>query len=191
MKRATGRGMIGEMCEGEAYKYYAHNVYIYGQNIPSPMTLDKIIPNLFVSDYETVKDMSEEKRSQFFKISTLWPWEIGDPMGMEERYERYQNAPWQEPTCDANIVFSDPEAISPSYLDMEKLDAVALAIHHNIELGKKVLVFCKAGRERSPTAIIRYLHKYRGLSLHDAEELVRRQHEDTGNIGLWLKKLAD
>ena len=57
------------------------------------------------------------------------------------------------------------------------LDAAVEAIHGGMASDGKVYVHCTAGLNRSPTAVIAYLMKHRGLSLDDAQDWVKERHE--------------
>ena len=60
---------------------------------------------------------------------------------------------------------------------LANLDAAVAAVADGVEGGGKVYVHCTAGLNRSPTVIIGYLMKHRGLELSDAEAWVRERHD--------------
>lgn len=65
------------------------------------------------------------------------------------------------------------ENLDPYTFDIEKLDHAVDFIRSHILQGHNVLVHCKAGASRSPTVIIAYLIKTKGLSVVDACRYVK------------------
>ena len=57
-----------------------------------------------------------------------------------------------------------------------KLPEAVRALDELLQEGRTVFVHCSAGVNRSPSAVICYLHWVRGLPLDEAESLVRRSH---------------
>lgn len=152
--------------------------------------MDEIYPNLFISNYPEMNRMSAKKRSKYSKIFVAWPWEIEE--NTEAAWSRYKREPWTIPECDFNICFSDPDGKVSDYIDLEKLDVAADYIRDRLDSGDKVICFCMAGMERSPTAIMRYLNKHRGMSIGDSEGVMRAHHPETANhstMRVWLAKI--
>lgn len=59
---------------------------------------------------------------------------------------------------------------------LHNLDAAVAALADGLSAGGKVYVHCSAGLNRSPTVIIAYLVRHRGMSLEDALEWVTSRH---------------
>jgi len=57
------------------------------------------------------------------------------------------------------------------------LDAAVDAVHAGIAAGAKVYVHCTAGLNRSPTTVIAYLIRHRGLGLDEAVTWVTDRHD--------------
>jgi len=66
------------------------------------------------------------------------------------------------------------------------LNRVAEAIHKNMKAGKKVMVHCAAGQERSPLAVVWFLHTKRGMDLEAAYDMVRSKRPQTMDCLDWL-----
>ncbi|AYV82778.1 MAG: hypothetical protein Hyperionvirus2_146 [Hyperionvirus sp.] len=58
------------------------------------------------------------------------------------------------------------------------LDSVAQIIHEAVNSKKNVLVHCYMGRSRSPSAIIAYLIKHKGLTVDEALKLIQSKKSD-------------
>jgi protein-tyrosine phosphatase len=56
------------------------------------------------------------------------------------------------------------------------LDAAVAALHDALVDGGKVYVHCSAGLNRSPTVIIGYLVKHRGMALEEAVAWISEKH---------------
>ena len=152
--------------------------------------MKELIPGLYMSNYPEVARMSEKRRAEFVKVALLWPWEVVEGESMELAYQRYRKAPWKGEFSDYDLCFSDPEAIDMDYLDMDALNHVADQIQTNLSLGKKSVIFCKQGLERTPVAAIWFLHKYREMDVYEAERFVRQKHPATAHtIGNWVMQL--
>jgi len=73
------------------------------------------------------------------------------------------------------------------YADPYTMDFIAKIIHDTIN-SKKILVHCAAGEERSPLAVIWYIHKYSNMNIDDSYEFIRKQHPQTLDRRSWLRK---
>jgi len=71
---------------------------------------------------------------------------------------------------------------------MKALNNVAKLIHKNLKSGKKVLVHCSAGMERSPLSIAWYIHKYKHIPLTSAYNIVKTRHPITMFKYGWLSR---
>ena len=63
---------------------------------------------------------------------------------------------------------------------------MADTINDALQRGKRVLVHCAAGMERSPTAVIFYLMKYKKMKLDVAYSLVKSVHPEMYDRRNWL-----
>jgi protein-tyrosine phosphatase len=66
------------------------------------------------------------------------------------------------------------------------LNAVVDVAHTYISKNVPVLIHCEIGKERSPLAVMYYLHKYEGLTMIEAYEEVKRIRQKTENRLYWL-----
>ncbi len=75
------------------------------------------------------------------------------------------------------------EVVRVPIIDFDKADLLAhldeavAALYEAIKGSTKVYVHCSAGLNRSPTVIIAYLIRHRGLSLEEAVDWVTSRHE--------------
>lgn len=68
----------------------------------------------------------------------------------------------------------------------KQLDIVANMIDAQLKTGKKVLVHCAAGMERSPLAIMWYLMRKKGMDLKDAYSFVKARRPMVMDSLDWL-----
>ncbi len=66
------------------------------------------------------------------------------------------------------------------------LDLVAHVIQNHVNAGEELLVHCYAGMERSPLAVMWYLHSKMGLDLDSAYDYVKKRRPQTMNRLEWL-----
>jgi len=70
--------------------------------------------------------------------------------------------------------------------DHDKLDAIADLIDANLRKGKRILIHCGMGAERSPLAVMWFLKTKRGMTLDSAYAFVKRQRPITMYSLDWL-----
>jgi len=70
------------------------------------------------------------------------------------------------------------------------LDEFADFVDKLLSEGKKVLVHCGMGVERSPLAVVWYLHKKKGMSIADAYRYVMNRRSVVADRTSWLPKSA-
>lgn len=63
---------------------------------------------------------------------------------------------------------------------------VAETIMHHEESGEPVLVHCMAGIERSPLAVVWYLHYFKDMTWDDAYDFVKEKRPEVANRMQWL-----
>jgi protein-tyrosine phosphatase len=127
------------------------------------MDYDQILPSVFVGSCprtpEHVDDLSAEGITAVLNMQTaddLAYWQI-DWDSLQFRYDKCHIAVQRMPVQDFN----------PDSLRRHLPDCVA-ALHKLLEGGHSVLVHCSAGKNRSPTTVIAYLHWVEKRPLDDA-----------------------
>jgi protein-tyrosine phosphatase len=70
--------------------------------------------------------------------------------------------------------------------DLDMLSVVANLIARLVGRKEDVLVHCGSGVERSPLAIVWFLHEYRGMSIEEAYKLVRQKRPEVADRRIWL-----
>jgi len=70
--------------------------------------------------------------------------------------------------------------------DVVKLHTISMYIKALLEQKKKIVVFCGVGSERSPLAVVWYLHNFEDFSLNDAYEFVKRKRSIVIDRTDWL-----
>ena len=88
---------------------------------------------------------------------------------LETRDTYAQNATWLP--IMKNIP-SSVEGVTTYVADKKNIDAVAEAIDVLLAAGKKVLVHCYVGMERSPFAVMQYLKTKKGMTEDEAYDLI-------------------
>jgi len=78
-----------------------------------------------------------------------------------------------------------------SYAKTKALDVVARKIDKFLRSGKKVLVHCYQGIERSPLSVAWYLHKKNGITISDAYEIIILKRPSVLYRGDWLTDDAE
>lgn len=102
------------------------------------------------------------------------------------RYKRTEELP-KEPDGSLDMPFMS-DIPDGWHADRHKLDLIAETIWWRLQLGKKVLVHCIQGQERSPLAIAWYLAwSGEASSLMRAYETVARLHPRTERRDKWLR----
>lgn len=90
---------------------------------------------------------------------------------------------------------NDLELIADQDVDVvalkPQLELVAREIEERYTVDKKTLVHCMGGMERSPLAIVYWLHTYHGMSWDDAYEYVKKIRPMVMNRLQWLNITYD
>jgi len=63
------------------------------------------------------------------------------------------------------------------YLSKNNLDKIADIIDNALKGGKKVLVFCMAGIDRSPFAIVYYMITKKSMMAHEAYNMIKQKRK--------------
>ena len=73
----------------------------------------------------------------------------------------------------------------------KNLFTVAEIIFHHEGSGEPVLVHCMAGIERSPLAVVFYLHYFKDMTWDDAYKFVQKKRPEVANRLQWLNMTYD
>jgi len=63
------------------------------------------------------------------------------------------------------------------YLSKNNLDRIADIIDDALKSGKKVLVFCMAGIDRSPFAVVYYMMTKKNMMAHEAYNMIKQKRK--------------
>ena len=74
--------------------------------------------------------------------------------------------------------------------NVKVLDEFADFVDKLLSEGRKVLVHCAMGIERSPLAVVWYLHKKKGMSIPEAYAFVKSKRNVVADRTIWLPKSA-
>ncbi len=74
--------------------------------------------------------------------------------------------------------------------NIKVLDEFADFVDKLLSEGRKVLVHCAMGVERSPLAVVWYLHKKKGMSIPEAYAFVKSKRNVVADRTVWLPKSA-
>jgi len=74
--------------------------------------------------------------------------------------------------------------------NVKVLDEFADFVDKLLSEGRKVLVHCAMGIERSPLAVVWYLHKKKGMSIPEAYAFVKSKRNVVADRTVWLPKSA-
>jgi hypothetical protein len=74
--------------------------------------------------------------------------------------------------------------------NVKVLDDFANLVDKLLSEGKKVLVHCGMGVERSPLAVVWYLHRKKGMSIAEAYKYVMERRSVVADRSSWLPKSA-
>lgn len=122
--------------------------------------MNEIIPNLFVGDFA---DAKSDAAKDMFILCVL------------------EQKPSDEPANATWIPFLEGDKANHT-----QLDAIAAVIDAQLSAGRKVLTHCGAGIERSPLAVVWFLHAKRGMSIGDAYKLVIEKKPQAQRREVWL-----
>lgn len=115
-----------------------------------------ILPNLYLGN----KNASKEK--------------ILQDLGIDIVINVTPNLPFHSEQIE-NIgipVYDDKSEYSKRIL-VEYIKEILPYMHLQLKRGKRILVHCRAGIQRSPTVIAAYLMKYKGMSIDEAIEFIQ------------------
>jgi len=129
------------------------------------VSLDEIVPNLFIGARSDVGEMGNH-RGSWVVICTL---------------ELPSDADRAAATLCLPVLEGDSNVATEA-----TLEALRLAIRDNLRAGRRVLVHCGAGVERSPLAVAYYLHRDHGLSWDAAYALLQRRRPQVADRRSWL-----
>ncbi len=71
--------------------------------------------------------------------------------------------------------------------DPAKLDEAAAAIKALLDAGEPVFVHCGAGTKRSPLAVAWYLHRYKGMTIAEAYDVIQERRPIVLRMTDWLQ----
>jgi protein-tyrosine phosphatase len=120
--------------------------------------MNEIIENLYIGDWVDALDAP----SEYVRLCVL------------ESKPIYESSIW--------IPFLDVSGKA----DKGKLSIIADTIETLLSNGKKVLLHCGAGVERSPLACVWFLHTKRNMEFNKAYELVMEKRPQAADRRLWL-----
>lgn len=92
----------------------------------------------------------------------------------------------QRPANEPHKSFHLPLLTSSNHIHEAQLDQLACFIHSIIQQKKDLLVHCAAGIERSPLAVVWYLHKFYHMSRDEAYDMVKEIRPQVQDRQLWL-----
>lgn len=144
------------------------------------MAASQIAPNLFVGTRDDAEALGERVPDDWICISVT---------EYRSRYKRTEELPY-EPIGSLDLPFM---ADGPNgwHADPYKLDLIAEIISLRLAAGKKVLVHCIQGQERSPLAVAWYLAwSCRSPSIQSAYVTVAKLHPRTERRDAWLRGTA-
>lgn len=75
------------------------------------------------------------------------------------------------------------------WVDPDAMNLVYRNLCWAVDSGKKTLIHCMAGQERSPLALVWYLHRRYKKSIDDCSKFVMRKHPPTQDRREWLKRM--
>ena len=115
----------------------------------------EIIENLFLGDYGDAQKWAENRLGVIICVLTERP-----PLLL-------QGTIWR-PILDV-----DSADDSQNRASLEKLELASEAIEEGLKNGRRVLVHCGMGVDRSPLALAWFLRSKRGMELDEAYELIK------------------
>lgn len=80
--------------------------------------------------------------------------------------------------------WKDPDAVIEA--DLGALERAIATIHEHRAAGRRTLVHCYAGIERSPLTMVYYLHRHHGKSISEAYDFVRAKRPIVQDRQSWL-----
>ena len=99
------------------------------------------------------------------------------------------------PVVRSSVTLTDDQLIAEQdeqvYAQRSNLDLIANILEKNRKKNIKTLVHCIGGIERSPLAIVYWLHKYHGFSYNEAYKYVQKRRPEVQNRLIWLNLSYD
>ena len=134
------------------------------------MTYNEIIKNLFVGDMQDAILFREQGNANILCV-------------LESR-------PDIEPVVAMQIGFLEQGAQGGSVIrtNKKKLDLIASMINTHLKNNNKLMVHCAAGLERSPLAVVWYLHKYHNKTIEEAYNIVKERRPQIIDRRIWLEQ---
>lgn len=140
-------------------------------------TATEVIPRLFLGTREDAETLG---------IVVPEDWACVSVTEYRSRYKRKEELP-NEPDGSLDMPFMT-DVPNGWHADRHKLDLIAETIWWRLQSGKKVLVHCIHGQERSPLAVAWYLAWCGEVSsLSRAYEIVEKRHPRTERRDKWLR----
>ena len=127
------------------------------------MTCSKIIDHLYLGDQDDATNFDKEVSNGRIVVV------------LEHR-----------PPHEPHKSFHLPLLTSSGHIHSQQLDQLACFIHSILQQNTDLLVHCAAGIERSPFAVVWYLHKFHDMTLDEAYDFVRRIRPQVEDRQLWL-----
>ena len=135
---------------------------------PSAPRVDTIVPGLVVGEYPNLADVEWLRDTHGISAVVC----LQDEADLASK--RLRLAELRAAYVRAGIAFDhipvpdgDPEFLA------DRLPIIVEVVHAHREAGATVYLHCNAGMNRAPTAAIAYVHRYGGLDLAAAVELVK------------------
>ena len=132
------------------------------------MTYNEIIKNLFVGDMQDAILFREQGNANILCVLERLPED--EPSGAQHI--------WMLKT-DSHGTYVNA--------DKNQLDKIARLIDIHLNNNNKLLVHCAAGLERSPLAIVWYLHKYHNKTIEEAYNIVKERRPQVFDRRIWLE----
>ncbi len=133
------------------------------------MTYNEIIKNLFVGDFEDAILFRKQGNANILCVLEF--------------------IPTDEPVGAMHIGFLNQAALGGDAIKAEKgkLNSIAAVIDAHLKNNNKLLVHCAAGLERSPLAVVYYLHKYHNKTIEEAYNIVKEKRPQIIDRRIWLE----
>jgi len=126
------------------------------------LDMDEVIPGLFVGGITDVQNKGID-----IKICVLNENEVC-------------------PSGTIHIPILKVKGVVIDYLSKDNLDKIANIIDDALKSGKKVLVFCMAGVDRSPFAVAYFLMTKRNMMAHDAYNMIKQKRKIVNQHWDWF-----
>ncbi len=128
----------------------------------------EIIPDLWIGNHESIEDLIFLNENKFSLIINCTK-----DIEFNKHYTNCENI--RLPIDD-----QPHRNLFQSNIDLyNKLDDVVEYIHEYLGQNKSVLIFCREGRQRSPTVVAGYIMKYGRVNSKQAIEYIRSKRSNT------------